>query len=93
MRRILFVLAIAALTAAMMVVMAAPAVANDGGFNGLRVGDHGFRDHDDDDEDVDIERERFGNVECVLVIEEDGDEEELEDAFCFPRRGAFHHFG
>jgi hypothetical protein len=93
--------AVGVLMAAMMALMAAPAIADgrfndddDGHFNRFGVGalDDDFRDDDfrddDEDEEVDIERERVGNAECLLVIQEEGNEEELEDVVCFPRSGA-----
>jgi hypothetical protein len=80
-----------------MVASATPAMANDrsdrdrGDHFGVLDDNHVDRDlfDEEEEEDVDIERERFGDLQCILVIEEEGNDEDLEDVFCFPRTGAF----
>ena len=93
MKRTIMLLTAAALMAMMMVASATPAVAHDRHHDnhvGVLDDNHSDRDlFDNAEEDVDIERERFGDIQCILVIEEDGNDEDLEDVFCFPHTGAF----
>ena len=46
--------------------------------------DDGDDNGDDNGEDVDVDVERFGDIVCILVFEEEDDgDEELEDIACF----------